>query len=145
MEKIFDASKHPTYKQQFDKLTVAYIENKVDPYDACACFIGNLLNGKDAWLRCRQGYTYEVSAFRLIVDDKAFSCIREESGGLYTPREIIDMEYNFLYTYGHFGKNENSLFEAFCSTLEMLKNIHISKGEDVELIGEFKKRELQIA
>src|SRR5258706_548549 len=37
----------PTYKEQFDKVTEAYINGTLEPYRSCACFIGNMLGGSD--------------------------------------------------------------------------------------------------
>ena len=47
-----------TYKQAFDLLTRAYINNEIEPYECEACFCGNLLNNDgfmDA-LSCRRSY-----------------------------------------------------------------------------------------
>lgn len=38
-----------TYKEQFDKLTRAYINDEVQPFENCACFVGNLLNKNAMW------------------------------------------------------------------------------------------------
>lgn len=136
----------PTYKEQFDKLTRAYINNEVKPFDHCACFIGNLLNGKDEWFHCK------MMLGRINPEKEEYDIgkqvIDEESNGLYTPEEIIDLEYTFMCEYqdgdGHRcdSVSEERLFTAFENGLEHLKQIHISKGENIEEQFEFKKREL---
>ena len=39
--------------------------------------------------------------------------------------------------------NEDKLFEGMCAALEVLKQIHKERGEDVDSVPEFKKRKLQ--
>ena len=90
----------------------------------------------------------------------------------YTVDEIHELEYNFLNiidqnttdshdiyeTYSNaYDKSkprilksthpnyENALFLAFESTMDMLKEIHRSKGEDVDNLLVFKKRQLAVA
>ena len=137
----------PTYKEQFDKLTRAYINNEVDPYRACACFVGNLLNRKGAWINCRSGFsTHLEGEWGIVHDADAIKCINEESNGLYTPKEIVDLEYLFLKSFGDSHCNdkspEDSLFIAFEATLDLLKKIHISKGEVIDETPIFTKRTL---
>ena len=132
---------HPTYKQQFDKLTEAYITDDVRPFSPCACFVGNLLNGRTDWQSGQIGFHSGESAS---------NCIQQESNGLYTIDDINRMEYNFMIKKFNGASifwddrklciDEELLFQAFASTLEMLKEIHISKGEEVDEVPEFKKR-----
>lgn len=134
----------PTFKQQFDKITAAYIENKLDPWEACACFIGNMLNGKDDWINGR--YEHGTICYAPEALQSAMRCIKEEAGGLYSLREVVDMEHNFLLIVEKANKMdnkqyENALFEAMSSTLDMLKKIHESKGEVIDQY-DFTKREL---
>lgn len=156
--------KKPTYKEQFDKLTEAYIAGEVNPLDSCACFIGNLLNGKNEWGAGRaftDEYECVIKQPQLIAD-----CVAKEAGGLYTPYEIIDMEMLFLQTISDWSpgaarrmfysarkivvddeslvteEDESALFHAFCVTLDRLKEIHISKGEVIDETPVFKKRVL---
>lgn len=139
-----------TYKEQFDKLTRAYIAEEVNPYRSCNCFIGNLL-GTDEWKRN----------------------IESEHNGQYSGEEIANMEVNFMSTVKHLtigGRDnffanafsereinllrdsifthpnyENALFKAFESTLDMLKLIHIFKGEIINNAPIFIKRQKEIA
>ena len=141
--------KQPTYKEQHDKIVSAYMKDKLDPLNSCACFIGNLLNGKAewAWIRTWKDnlpvVNHPLHRFFL----SGIRCIFAESNELYSVENIIALERNFLKTLYPKGINlagtfdEDKLFEAMDTTLEMLKQIHISKGEKVEEI-EFVKREL---
>lgn len=140
------------YKQQFDKLTEAYANNKVSPYDSCACFVGNMLNGNDKWISSREGNT--LIGFIMKNLEYVNKAIEEEAEGYYTAKEIFDIEFVFMYTirrgvvdtvnYVHSKNWEDILFEGFEAALELLKEIHISKGEDIDsqFIPKFVKREL---
>lgn len=139
----------PTYSEQWQKITSAYLNDKLNPYHPCACFIGNLLNNQMYWIDGRDGGCF-IPNHRRDGYMKAIGIIKEESGGLYSPKEIYLMEKNFLSVINNNTTNsnkdidnidparknhpnyENALYSAMVSTLELLKQIHISKGEDVD-------------
>lgn len=158
-----------TYKEAFDLITQAYINNKLNPYDGCQCFIGNLLGNDSSWENARWGYgggTMRESYSS--ATNYACTFIRQNS--IYTPVQILSMEENFLriIAYDCSGDNsylscyyrdsedsglvrrvehpgyEDSLFRAMESTLDMLREIHISLGETIEETP-FVKRQLQTA
>ncbi len=160
----------PTYKQQFDKLTTAYIANKIDPYYDCACFIGNLLGGR-SWCGIRRSGSAigngQLKEKNELIDFNYFGLnfkqgeqfISYRSEGLYTPEDILIMKNNFLHIInkrtvdieegedlptfaikGH-PNYENALFEAFESTLEILKVIHERSGEVIDTPFTFIKRQ----
>lgn len=161
-----------TFKQQFDKLTEAYIRGEVNPNSPCACFVGNLLNRSTMWSNGRI-YTMlinerlEPSLCRPLSYDhlnSVIESIKHHSEGLYTLDEILSLEQRFMISYLDGGGsekddpiydadidsesvfikpiNEDALFVAFEKTLELLKQIHESKGEIVEPF-EFTKRQPQ--
>jgi hypothetical protein len=164
----------PTYKEQFDKLTEAYINLKVNPFYACNCFVGNLLNGSNEWSSYR---IYE----RVIGKYKVTNCFKRDYSITfdgYNMEEIVTLERKFLKTYikenngvdnflkeirefdnyqkfcssPYEGKSyeeamtiqENALYKAFESTLDLLRDIHKQHGEnlDQEEIPTFTKRQL---
>lgn len=147
----------PTYKEQFDKLTEAYIRGEVNHNNDFACFVGNLLNRSRWWSKSRyisvKATTWEVTS--VFNPDKLhfiYTAIANEANGLYTPVEIIRLEKKFLETFykeyqcffsNMTDKYENAIFVAFEETLELLKQIHISKGEIIDETPKFTKRELQ--
>lgn len=153
--------KTPTYKEQFDKITRAYIANELEPYQDCACFIGNLLEG-GIWSMCRPDFG-KVGRLPIIQEHEyieGLNFIREMSNGLYSPQDIMNMEKNFLevinsntttndsiggINHKRHRNFENALFLAMESTLEMLKKIHEDSGEIVDPPSvPFTKRQLQI-
>lgn len=94
---------------------------------------------------------------------RAIRQVEEESEGTYTMFEIAQLEAVFLNTYRKYGgipsytakgmRNANlwtkedekiyeeALFKAFEEALEFLKQIHISKGENVDETPTFVKRQ----
>lgn len=136
-----------TFKQQFDKLTEAYIRGEVYPYEPCACFVGNLLNRTSDW--CTRGgiiwkelYFHDESS-----EEQMKRAVLRESGGFYTIHEIHLLEQTFLMnirTNREWNEPlyEEQLFKAFEKTLDLLKQIHESKGEIVEPF-QFTKRQPQ--
>lgn len=150
----------PTYKEQFDKLTRAYIAGKVNPFQCCGCFIGNLLNGHGSWNKVKpnlmvQDWTDGLRQVTPVEYVNALECIKVNSGGLYTADDIIKLERKFMDMIGNYRglekwvnptpEMEDVLFKAFEKALSMLKQIHQSKGEIIDETPVFQKRQLQPA
>lgn len=143
---------HPTYKEQFDKITSAYINNELNPWKCSACFVGNLLNGSADWAEFRElndNAPYEWQSRMIPSEHKiARKCLIIESGGIYSIQEIEILELNFLNMIGDLKKGddgyEESLFKAMDYTLEYLRQIHINKGEIIDDAPVFEKRKLQL-
>lgn len=135
-----------TFKEQFDKLTIAYINNEVRPYHACSCFVGNLLNGNHRWSWARGLSFGTITQITKRYEDAQVEIIKE-CEGLYTVKELIYLESIFMdnikYVKVNSPEYEGDLFKAFERTLDELKKIHISKGEKIDEEFTFKKRELQ--
>jgi hypothetical protein len=156
-----------TYKEQFDKLTEAYINDKVKPWECEACFVGNMLGGS-LWSMAteyfREKDILKMTSIPFIHTCKEISIPFIENSG-YTVEEVVEIEDNFLgvinnnlylkekrdleafrpatasYNYkGELPEYEDALFKAFESTLELLKEIHIKKGEIIEEVPVFTKR-----
>ena len=125
----------PTYEQQFNKITEAYIKDEIEPYDSEFCFCGTLnpyrnieglsmawnydLNGVTQQYRHPQPYTYkEYKRMEIALFDNL--------------REVVK---------GNAGWEER-LFSGMCEALEVLKQIHIERGEVIDDTPVFKKREL---
>lgn len=144
-----------SYKVQFDKLTEAYINNRVRPYYPCACFIGNLLGEETQWVSIRHYGTFGTSTLVSESEPLGFmlqnsvQSVLTASQGMYSPKDIVNLENNFLYvlelnTVGEpldrtlsskvisHENYEEALFLAFSSTLDLLKEIHEAKGEVVD-------------
>lgn len=144
------------YKVQAEKIIQAYLKCEIRPYNACACFIGNLLNNNSRWVFARDvKWNFQNSGQKdvcitptlisnvlltqmlLVVATKT---IKEESDNMYTIYDICQLEQNFLRIYE--TDDEDSLFKAMTSTLEILKIIHVNLGEVIEEDTQLKKRVL---
>jgi len=136
----------PTFKEQSEKIIQAYLKCEINAGDACACFVGNLLNNKGEWIDGRHSFEYGKVDPNKNMRSRAIECINQESNSLYTLQEILELEEKFMterYTRtGNDMNREDALFNAMTSTLEMLKQIHISKGEVIEDEITLQKREL---
>lgn len=150
---------HPSFMEQFNKLTEAYISNKVNPFESCGCFVGNLLNRHTKWHYVKPSCTVMTfgmatrspNADELEIGNKV---LREQSNGLYTGREIEQLEKSFMRGLGDYGgvmswkqpsaTAEQLLFRNFSTTLDLLRQVHISKGEIIEERPVFNKRQLQL-
>ncbi len=159
-----------TYQQQWNKLTEAYIKNEIDPHNNCACFVGNLLGGSELWANCRNIDIDKVTGNSVAIIsllDAAWMkrVLATEGYSFYTPMDVINLEDAFLNTYYQNGGkgtdtidvdedededntysdspiNENALFAAFEKTLDLLKQIHIEKGDIIDEVKPFVKRKL---
>lgn len=139
----FNPAIHPSFKQQFDKLTEAYINNEVNPSSACACFVGNLLNKSREWAYSRK-FDYEQRPVKAVSTGNLTHIVRvieNEAGGLYTPEEIFSLETLFMFEVKG-GMTEEKIFIAFDKTLALLKQIHEAKGEIIDEVPAFTKRQL---
>jgi hypothetical protein len=155
-----------TFKEAFDLLTRAYISGQVDPWNCTACFVGNLLNSPN-WREAHYSTFERIMNMIPTSPTYAYEAMKQWREGVdliisngYTVEETKALEENFLQVIEDhtFVKDiydgndkvehpnyENALFLAFESTLELLKRIHISKGEDVDGEFLFTKRQLQTA
>lgn len=126
-----------SFKTQYEKLVRAYVLNKVKPMNPCACFIGNLLNGCDDWWVFKRASSIELFTEEEL--ELAYTAIYKETKGTYSVKELLQMEGLFMRIWKRYGKNEESLFKAFETTLMLLRQIHESKGESIDSYV-FKKR-----
>ncbi len=121
-----------TYKEAYDKIIQAYFKDEIQPYNAKFCFCGTLANGS-GWYSGQGGYSYKE----------------------YTNMEVallhtITKEFAKLHIWGlneyekaNHPEWENFLFEGMCAALEVLKQIHIERGEIIDEGLNLTKRELQ--
>src|SRR5688572_19763374 len=123
-----------TYKEAYDKIITAYFKDEIKPMNANFCFCGTLCGNTDNWFKGVPGY-------------------RLGSHG-YTGRELGRMEAALIFNgewwvriitnvYSDPHKDyEDALFAGMCAALEVLKDIHRERGEDVDEVPGFTKREL---
>lgn len=144
--------KKPTFQEQYNKITSAYYKNELDPFEECACFVGNLLNRCGGWSFIRDFSSASLS-INLGQTEYGQHMIFQHSEGLYSKQDILQLENNFIekcfpdktrnFLSNKEEATEENLFSAMESTLEMLRKIHEGKGEIIQDC-EFHKRELCI-
>lgn len=122
-----------TYNEAYDKIIQAYFRDEIKPYKANFCFCGTLCDNSYNW----HGQTHPV---------KSKSYHFDYNG--YSGAEFVEMESALLGCLS--GKPqcdkpnwENALFLGMTAALEVLKQIHRERGEDVDSLPALKKRKLQ--
>lgn len=119
-----------TFKQAFDKITEAYIKGEIKVGYSEFCFCGTLTGGNYNWaLRSKcvnMAYTYEEFG-RM---ERALFSVDPESG----------WEDNGAVADKKVGEDEDLLFAGMTAALEVLKQIHIERGEVIDESPVFSKR-----
>lgn len=128
----------PSFKQQFDKLTEAYIRGEVNAFTGCECFNGNLENRTTQWTEVKGGkniispnvnytglqYTEMEHAFmepiRVFLRRNVHSGSSKTWIDDYNKSSVVNADY------------EAALFQGFQDAIEILRQIHISRGEEVD-------------
>lgn len=142
-----------TYKQAYDLLIDAYYKDEIKPYDASFCFCGNLNENNRSWLshddKCTthyDGINYNGKELWLM-EDALLSHLNKE---LYTDGKYTMFSKDYSFEDGwvvrkdttKYENYEDVLFEAFCKALDVLKQIHIERGEVIDEVCELSKRVL---
>lgn len=130
----------PTYQQQFDKITEAYIRDEIKPLSKLFCFCGTLSND---WMKGDKNYSYKEYAD---MEEALFSTIPEieymGKGTLSTSKfaasigllDFLDEPEKQIPNY------EDKLFSGMVAALEVLKQIHIERGEVIDTPPQFIQR-----
>lgn len=131
-----------TYRQAYDKIIEAYFNDEIKPYHGQFCFCGTLAHtpGSSAYdhnywrqddYSHRELDKMEAALLITIMDltlgggDKYFTCMDDE-------RTTVINHPNYEY----------ALFEGMSAALDVLKQIHIERGEVIDELPVFAKREL---
>lgn len=119
-----------TYDQAYSKIIDAYFKDEIRPTDAKFCFCGTLANG-DGWTHKEiNGYTGRHFKRMEAALLDAFGVVRPDGWSRFHQIE-------------HGGNYEDVLFAGMSAALDVLKQIHIDRGEIIdEPQTQFKKREL---
>lgn len=149
------------FKDQYRKIVLAYRNYEIEPLLAGKCFVGTLL-GHNMWEEGRRfknvyspvgnrevKYTYHetlywergghvFSIYPAMVNALGEAKVKEKLQlGQYTPREIVMLENEFLKIYVIDGKTEESLHQAICHCLSILKAMHHKRGEERIMISTY--------
>lgn len=128
-----------TYKQAYDKIIDAYFKDEIKPINPSFCFCGTLCDNSKEWFTPFSD-----------PDKHRFHC---DSHG-YTGIQFSLMEAALFDGMINAGLNptekshpnyEAGLFAGMCAALNVLKEIHLERGEDVDGVPALTKRELNPA
>jgi len=127
-----------TYREAENKIIQAYYRDEIEPLNPEFCFCGTLNGGSQSWMHRKKGLKYTPHEFASM----------EEA--LLMPFEAYNLVVRMGITPGDWaGDNleslanfEDVLFEGMSNALDVLKQIHISRGEKIDEEVTFKKREL---
>lgn len=163
---------HPTYEQQWQKITSAYLNDELDHNDNCACFVGNLLNNTESWSELRKEFGEVKNYKKLSLSEKMEYSLNNialmlESRGMYTDQDVLDLEHTFLdeISKSLYGESidekdrlgystydlkeweneegfEDALYGSMLATLEQLRKIHAKKGDETAQHITLQKRTL---
>jgi len=124
------------YKEAYDKLINAYFKDQIKPYDRSFCFCGTIGRSYDlGWDHSKySGLEYhnmeaalldtisiEMTPFIPEMRDNKFARSTNRSD-LFEVRKKLEAHPEY----------ENAIFEGFVNALEVLRKIHISRGEIIE-------------
>jgi hypothetical protein len=139
-----------TYKQAYDKIIEAYFKDEIKPYNGQFCFCGTLAgfvisNAFEQPDNYRGWPTNEYSSNELNKMEVALLYAIYNgvngTGNIYEPF-AYDMTETRERTISH-PNYENALFAGMCAALEVLKDIHRARNENVDEVPVFTKRNLK--
>jgi hypothetical protein len=119
----------PKFSEQERKIHEAYINDEIQPLNASFCFCGTLANGR-GWYdadRYPESHPYSMDEY----EKMEYALLNGVINGTQNVKDIISHP-NY----------EISLFEGMVAALEVLKNIHIEKGEIIDEVKPFVKRKI---
>jgi hypothetical protein len=127
-----------TYQQAYNKVIDAYFKDEIKPLDNRFCFCGTLSYDSD-WRNQYGRISYPYSKEEYIeMEDALFEGLSKGVGVRIVPAMSLGYCEEKL-NHPNYG---NALFEGMCTALEVLKQIHIERGENVDEEIPFVKREI---
>lgn len=141
-----------TYKEASEMIIAAYFADQINVNNAEFCFCGTLCGNSERWAFPLPGeelpYSYDeygrMEAALFSVFDVKWVC--NGTIKILTPYRMHNFDQcrwfdRFLTT----QKGEQKVFEGMCAALDVLKQIHIERGEVIDEVPEFKQRPVLLA
>lgn len=122
-----------TYKQAYDKIIRAYFRDEIKPNSYEFCFCGTLHGNRD-WDVDERG-SYSIPQYRAM-EAALFSSFPETDWRYSMPSLDIPAPEKNIPQY------EEKLFLGMSAALDVLKQIHIERGEVIDETPVFTKRQL---
>lgn len=130
----------PTYTEQFNKITEAYIKGEIEPNNTKFCFCGTLEGRRGDWY-----YKAHFGGNGTTVYSVGELVRMEAALFKQFPETVWDCVPFFSCSYTRIPDYEDKLFNGMVAALEVLKQIHIERGEIIDDAPQFQKRKLQTA
>jgi hypothetical protein len=127
-----------TYKEAYDKIIDAYFKDEINPMSANFCFCGTLAPDS-SWIQKHlhkvNKHPYSYEEYRLM-EVALLNNIKHDDQAILLFNGIIYVYDQLSSTY------EDDLFKGMCAALDVLKDIHRQRGENVDDEVAFTKRQL---
>lgn len=126
-----------TYKQAYDKIIDAYFRDEIRPYVSEFCFCGTLA-GDASWDK-NPNDTYQV------INGYSIKEYKRMERALMVKLGVKAFTFSWLPDTGVNDSNpeyEAALFAGMSAALDVLKQIHIERGEVIDEVPVFTKRQL---
>lgn len=130
-----------TYKQAYDMIIDAYFKDEIKPIDPQFCFCGTLAPDRNWQSKSKvglwgNGYPYSREEYKSMESVLLLKI---------APYKIYYNKVNNIHEFvkGQPGY-EDALFDGMCAALEVLKDIHRSRGENVDGQPMLTKRNLEL-
>lgn len=139
-----------TYKQAYDKIIEAYMKDEIKIFNVQFCFCGTLSPDKH-WQSVVHNYNnvlypYSVGEYGRM-ERALFSSFRDDVvyyGICSLNPGFCFTEEDLMYPSIRIKNYEDKLFDGMCAALDVLKEIHRERGENVDDVVVLKKRQLQL-
>lgn len=126
-----------TYNEAYNKIIDAYFRDEIKPLLASFCFCGTLCNNSEEWFRSSSHRHNDYAGYLGIefvkMENALTETIRKELGTQICRSDRSSKEY------------EDALFKGMSAALDVLKEIHIQRGEIIDKPVQFKKRRIKSA
>lgn len=130
-----------TYKQARDRIIEAYFKDEIQPMNCNFCICGTL-HGSGDWWRSKEG-PYSLEEYRRLEFALLLRTINFNSRLRCYHNNIAGFEKSL--TSEELAQYEIQLFVGMSAALDVLKDIHLSWGENIDKEEVFAQRKLEHA
>ncbi len=132
----------PTYFEQREKIIQAYLSEDIQPFEPKFCFCGTLCNHTANWFYGQSEVPENFQPRHMRYSSFGYAGIElyaMEEALLKTIHSELGSTELIYSSEDHYGDDleskdgfEDALFLGMCAALDVLKEIHRSRGEDVD-------------
>lgn len=119
------------YQEAYDKVIQAYFKDEIKPFKPSFCFCGTLANNTCEWgIGDNENLDYNYNEFKKMEYPLMEAvCLGVLGRSWYSEKRVTTREVDSLSLHPNY---ENAIFKGMCAALEVLKEIHRSRGENVD-------------